>query len=325
MIQSPQKSDLLVTRLECLADSTRLRLIRLLIQNELGVADLCRVTRLPQSTVSRHLKILSEHNWTRSRREGTANLYRIVPDDLDEGSRQLWNATVGQLAGSSIAEQDDLRLGELVSARNPDSRKFFAKTASQWSSLRRELYGETFGIHALLSLLPSDWTVADLGCGSGELSRELARHVAKVYAVDQSPEMLSAAKVHCAGLDHVQTIQSDLTSLPMDSECCEAALLVLVLGYINPVERVLSETARILKPGGRLVVVDLLRHDDEQFRSRLGQVWSGFEPGDLTGWLSNSGFSPERGYALPNADRPETLSLWLQSARRVGRPRNKTT
>lgn len=316
MIQTPLQSDLLVSRLECLADPIRLRLIRLLVQRELGVADLCRVTGLPQSTVSRHLRVLTDRKWTQARREGTANLYRISFDDLDEGSRNLWEAAARQLAGAAIIEEDDLRLSRLLTERQADSREFFAQAADQWSELRRKLYGEAFSLHAMLALLPHDWVVADLGCGTGELSRDLGRHVARVHAVDQSPEMLDTARQTCADLPHILPIQAELTDLPLESESCDAALMTLVLSYIEPVDRALVEAARILKRGGRLVVVDLLRHEQEQFRRQMGQAWAGFEPIDLQQRLERAGLTNLYGYPLTNPDNPQAMTLWLQAARR---------
>ena len=308
----------LVARMECLADPTRLRLLRLLQQRELGVADLCRALQLPQSTVSRHLKILTDRGWTVTRRSGTANLYRLLLDELDEDARNLWEVARRQLGDSSLFAQDDERLRHLLAARENETKRFFADAADRWSRLRRELYGEGFTYAALLSLLPEHWTVADLGCGTGEASAILAPYVGRIIAVDDSPEMLDAARQTASGLEQVEVREGHLAAVPIESGSCDAALLLLVLTYAPDPPAVLAEASRILKPGGRLVIVDLQHHDREDFRREMGQTTMGFEPEQLSDLCQAAGLEHITGRPLPPEPEAAGPALLLEVAKRPG-------
>lgn len=273
-----------------LADPTRLRLLHLLERQELGVVELCQVLRLPQSTASRHLKVLSDQGWVTSRRQATANLYRMA-EGLDPAARRLWRIARAESEGWAAARQDRLRLERRLRERRGAAQSFFAGAAGEWDRMRSELYGAAFGRAALLSLLPADWVVADLGCGTGSLAAELAPHVGRVIGVDQSAAMLRAARLRTAELGNVELRRGALESVPLQGGSCDAALLVLVLAYVPEPTAVLAEAARILRPGGRLAVVDLARHDDESFRSRMGQASAGFEPDRLRALLEGAGLA----------------------------------
>jgi SAM-dependent methyltransferase len=276
--------------MEGLADPTRLRLLHLLERQELGVVELCEVLRLPQSTASRHLKVLSDQGWLTSRRQATAHLYRMA-EGLDPGARRLWRLARAESEGWSAVGQDRVRLERRLRDRRGAAESFFAGAAGEWDRMRAELYGTAFGRAALLSLLPPGWVVADLGCGTGSLAAELAPHVGRVIGVDQSAAMLKAAGRRTGGLGNVELRRGALESLPLDGESCDAALLVLVLAWVPEPRAVLAEAARILRPGGRLAVVDLARHDDEDFRARMGQAVAGFEPGRLRALLEAAGLA----------------------------------
>src|SRR5436309_2348841 len=183
---SPAQPETLLGWMESLSDVTRLRLLRLLERHELGVLELCDVVQLPQSTVSRHLKVLADQGWVRSVRQGVANLYRMVLDELESGARRLWLLAREQTTDWATVQQDELRLLQHLREKQKESQAFFAGTAGQWDKLRGELYGHRFVNSAMLALIPSEWTVADVGCGTGQLSVELAGHVKQVVAVDNS-------------------------------------------------------------------------------------------------------------------------------------------
>src|SRR5215813_1624347 len=165
--------------MESLSDPTRLRLLRLLERNELGVAELCDVLQLPQSTVSRHLKVLADEGWVRSRSQGTTNLYRMELGDTEAAARRLWALAREQTDGWATLAQDQLRLRRVL-AQRPPADDFFSGAAGRWDRLREELYGRTFTLEAFLALLPRDWLVADLGCGTGAVAAALAPHVRHV-------------------------------------------------------------------------------------------------------------------------------------------------
>ena len=147
----------------------------MLERHELGVVELCDILQLPQSTVSRHLKILADQKWVRSRRDGATHLYRTILDELDPAARKFWLLAREQTSGWATMHQDELRSLRRSRQRQTDSQAFFAGAAGKWDKLRRELYGESFTTAAMLALLPSDYVVADLGCGTGQTSSARSR------------------------------------------------------------------------------------------------------------------------------------------------------
>lgn len=296
-----------------LADETRLRLLRVLEREELSVQELCGVLRLPQSTVSRHLKTLSDQGWLRSRRQGTASFYAFA-EDADAGARRLWKLARAETDGWAAVEQDELRLEARLKARRDGAQEFFAGAAQEWEALRAELYGRAFEREALTALLPPGWTVADLGCGAGALTAALAPHVRKVVGVDQSAAMLKAARRRLDGAANVELHRAGLEALPLPAASCDAALAVLVLAYVAEVAPVLAEAARVLKPGGRLVLVDLARHHDEDFARRFGQARLGFAPADLTRALAAAGLAGAAVRPLPPEPGARGPALLLATA-----------
>jgi ArsR family transcriptional regulator len=300
--EGPTDPERVVRRLSTLADPARLRLLRLLEQEELGVAELCDVVQMPQSTVSRHLRVLADDGWAAARRVGTTNLYRVHLDELTPAARALWASARDELAGWSAFEQDRVRLARRLAERTTDSKAFFAGAAPAWDTLKTEMYGTAFARHAMLALLPGGLTVADLGCGTGEHAELLSRHVARVIAVDNSPEMLDAARRRTHGRANVEVRHGELDALPIEDATCDAALLILALTYVDDPSASLREMRRVLRPGGRGVIVDLLAHDREAFRRQMGQRSMGFSPGGLRERLASAGFGEPSVTALP----PET-------------------
>jgi ArsR family transcriptional regulator len=290
-----------------LAEPIRLRLLRVLEREELSVGELCDVLKLPQSTVSRHLKTLADQGWVESRREGTASYYRIA-EGLDASAKRLWRFARAETEGWTAVQQDAVRLEKRIAERRTEAQRFFAGTAGEWNRVRREAYGTEFE-YALVRALPlPEWTIADLGCGTGSFTLELARSGAHVIGVDQSASMLKLARTVLEGFDNAELKQASLDALPIGDASCDVATLVLVLSYVERVEPVLLEARRILKPGGRVFIVDAEAHQDEQFRRRLGQVRPGIDPTWLTRWLLDAGFENAGGGGPVNsrnrADRP---------------------
>jgi ArsR family transcriptional regulator len=290
MVKLSTQPDALVAWMESLADPTRLRLLLLLERHELGVAELCDIVQLPQSTVSRHLKLLANQHWVRSRRHATTRLYRMVLDELRPPARKLWLLAREQTDAWPTVQQDQFRLARRLRDREDASQLFFAGAAAQWDKLRAELYGDRFVAAACCALIPPDWTVADLGCGTGALAAELSPYVHQVIGIDNSAAMLKTAARRTAELKNVRILRGDLQAIPLEDGSCDAALLLLVLTYLPRPEVVLREMARIIKPGGRAVVVDLLPHDRDDFRRQLNQRHAGFAADTMESFLREAGF-----------------------------------
>jgi ubiquinone/menaquinone biosynthesis C-methylase UbiE/DNA-binding transcriptional ArsR family regulator len=300
--------------LSALADLTRDRLLLLVESHELTVSELCSVLQLPQSTVSRHLKALVDSGWLTSRAEGTSRWYAMSHDTRQGTARRLWLLVREQLAQTRAAEHDHRRLQTVLAARRSQSQEFFSSAAGQWDRMREELFGRDIHSRAALGLLDPSWVVGDLGCGTGSMSAAIAPFVARVIAVDNSAAMLSAAKRRLTAVGNVELRRGDLERLPITDQALDAATLTLVLPYLPAPLDVLREVARVLKPGGRLLLTDLLPHDREQFRQQLGHVWLGFSETQVRAWLAEAGFAGERVHALSSTPEAKGPGLFVATA-----------
>lgn len=310
----------LASSLSTLSDTLRLRMLRVLEREELAVGEVARIVQLPQSTVSRHLKTLAEGGWLSRRSEGTATLYRVVLDDLETPMRSLWITVRDSInAEPSLELEADLRrLGHVVEARRTDSRSFFGRVAAEWQSLRESLFGHSFTAPGLLALLDPQWTVADLGCGSGDAARHLAPHVERVIAVDQSEAMLETASGILASHANVELICGDLEAVPLPDASVDAAVISLVLHHVENPLAVLAEAARVLRTtnrGGTVVVIDMLAHDRDEYRRTMGHVHLGFELSTVDTMLTEAGFVRSRVHELPTQTNTRGPGLFVASAR----------
>ena len=154
----------LTDRLSALSEGLRLRICRLLDRQELSVGELAKVVQQPQSTVSRHLKVLADEGWLVSRRRGTMNQYAMKADDLPLPAKKLWALAREQTDNWPALRQDELRLQRRLEQHPPDAKSFFAGAAGEWEKLRRQLYGERFLLSVLAALTPSEYTIADQAC-----------------------------------------------------------------------------------------------------------------------------------------------------------------
>lgn len=310
-----------------LADATRARVLRLVEKHELTVAELCAILQAPQSTVSRHLKVLADDGWVTARPDGTSRLYRLATEDLDPSARRLWVLLREQTARMPVAEQDDHRLTRVVAERRTRSQAFFSTAAGQWDRLRREMFGERFDGLALAGLLDESWTVGDLGCGTGQMVEALAPFVGKVIAVESSRAMLKAARQRLAALDNVRLEHGELEELPIEDATLDAATMCLVLHHLSDPPAALREAHRVLKPAGRLLIVDMFEHDRTEYRQQMGHVWLGFTRDQIEQWLAAAGYGSVRVHALPADSQAKGPALFVASARRTpslnGHPSSK--
>jgi ubiquinone/menaquinone biosynthesis C-methylase UbiE len=302
--------------MSALADITRARLLLVLERHELTVGEMCAVVQLPQSTVSRHLKVLHDERWIAARAEGTSRRYRMAADGVDPGARRLWQVVRDQAAALPAAGEDARRLRTVLAERETKSQRFFSSAAGQWDRLRAELFGQRAELMGLLGLLDGDWAVGDLGCGTGQVSAVLAPFVGSVVAVDNSAAMLDAARERLAAAPNVEARLGDLEALPIEDASLDAAVLVLVLPYVEQPADVIAEAARVLRPAGRLLVVDMMPHGREDFRQTLGHLWQGFAEEQVRGWMDGAGLTAARYVPLPPDAAAKGPTLFAASARR---------
>lgn len=304
-------------RLSSLADETRARILLLLDGSEMTVSELCQVLQLPQSTVSRNLGILAREGWLSARSEGTSRHYRLTRE-LDESAGRLWAAVREDLADSGPVRSDQVRARSVMEARAERSRAFFSAKAGRWDALREELFGRRAELQLLPGLLDGTETVGDLGCGTGQLARLLAPFAGRVVGVDRSAEMLDLARERLAGTANVELRQGELEALPMKDGSLDVAVLSLVLHYVADPPRVCAEARRVLRPGGRLLILDMQQHQRAAFREEMGHLWLGFSADELEVWLADAGFVAIR-VVEPPADPEATGPLLLSvRARRPG-------
>ena len=289
----------ILDHMAALADPIRCRLLLPLERHELTVSEICSVLQLPQSTVSRHLKTLADDGWVASRRDGTSRFYGMVLEDLDAGARRLWPLIREQVSASPAADQDARRLKSVLARRRTKSEEFFASASGQWDRLRADLFGGRFHLHALLALVDPAIVVGDLGCGTGQVSEILAPHVAGVIAVDGSADMVQAARARCKGMTHVDVRRGDIEALPIGDAQLDAAVVSLVLHHVPDPSRALREVGRVLKPGGRALIVDMQPHDRAEYQQQMGHVWLGFSERTMRRYLEGAAFERPTVTPLP--------------------------
>lgn len=306
----------ILDHMAALADPIRCRMLLPLERHELTVNEICSVLQLPQSTVSRHLKTLADDGWVASRRDGTSRFYGMVVQDLDPGAQRLWPLIREQIGGTNGAEQDERRLKSVLAKRRSKSEEFFASASGQWDHLRAELFGNRFHLHAMLALVDPTLTVGDLGCGTGQVSELIAPHVAKVVAVDGSNDMVQSARKRLKGMDQVEVRRGDMEALPIDDAQLDVAITALVLHHVPEPARALAEMHRVLKPGGRVLIVDMLPHDRIEYQQQMGHVWLGFSGKTIKKFLEGAGFEKASLSPLPADEAAKGPSLFVVTARK---------
>ncbi|MBI1876034.1 MAG: metalloregulator ArsR/SmtB family transcription factor [Acidobacteria bacterium] len=306
----------ILDHLAALAEPIRTRLLLVLEDRELTVSELCTVLQLPQSTVSRHLKALGDAGWVGSRAQATSRLYRMSQNG-DPATHRLWALVRDQAATSSSAFQDHHRLQRVLADRRTKSQQFFESSAGEWDRLREELFGGHVHLSGLVALLDEAWVVGDLGCGTGSVSAALAPFVRRVIAVDDSGAMLAAARKRLRGYPNVGLKRGRLESLPIERGSLDAAALTLVLHHVPDPAQALREVSRVLRPGGRVLILDMLPHDRESYSQQMGHVWLGFSEAQMTNYVADAGFDHVRTHPLPAEPSAKGPALFVATAKRA--------
>ncbi len=305
---------LILDRLHTLGDETRTRILSLLERSEFTVSELCSALQLAQPTVSRHLRALAAEGWVEARADGRNRHYRLAAD-LDAPARAIWSIVREEIESEQRYAVDAERARAVLSDRRLRSSAFFAENAETWGATRAELFGSATGLAPLLGLLDPSWVIGDLGVGSGALTARLAPFVRRVVGVDRSSEMLEAAAARLEGLDGVELRLGELEDLPLDDAELDLAILALVLHYVVDPPAVLTEAARVLKPGARLLLLDMRRHDRErEYGVGMGHLWPGFEANRVEAWLREAGYGLVRLTPLPPDPDASGPLLFLASA-----------
>jgi len=276
--------------LRALADPTRLRLLALLEPEELSVHELQEITGLGQSRISTHLGLLQDADLVQSRRAGKRTFYRFHRRD-DPAARELLALAVRGAEELSERGADLINRRRVLELRAQQEQVFFNQVAGRFD----RSYGpgrswQAFG-QLLLRILPP-LVVADLGSGEGLVSELLARRCQRVIAVDNSARIIAfgAAKARKNGLKNLEFRLGDLQAPPIEPAMVDLAILSQALHHAEDPGRAVQSAHRILKPGGQLLILDLLEHQFPQARELYGDRWLGFATSDLQRWLESAGF-----------------------------------
>ncbi len=274
--------------LKALGDETRLRILHLLAQEELSGTDLMEILNMGQSRVSTHLALLKEVGLVRDRRAGRRSFYSVAPGP--EGG--LWHRVQEANDRAPEFETDLAGLEALRERRRRESRSYFDRVAASFGA--ELLPGRTWeGLaRALLQLAPRA-RYADLGIGDGLLTLMLAEVASHVTAIDISGEMLSAlrSRARAKGIDNIETVEGDIEDLPLPDASHDVVVASQALHHARAPQKCLQEARRILVPGGRLLVIDLLAHTEEWVRDRLQHRHLGFTEAELAELLAGAGFA----------------------------------
>jgi ubiquinone/menaquinone biosynthesis C-methylase UbiE/DNA-binding transcriptional ArsR family regulator len=285
-------------RFKALSEETRVLLVAALLEDELSVGELADVVQAAQPTVSRHLQALGKAGLVVARREGTATYYRLAADEP-----LLDGPFAAELRRVSHERKLASRVEKVLARRRQKSEAFFDR-AEDWDSLRSGLFTDAAGFASLLALVPPGLTVADIGTGTGGMLPYLAEVAEHVVAVDLSAEMLRRARLKAKqlGLSNVTFRQGDLGTLPLEDGSVDASFAALVLHHAPRPAAALAEMARIVRPGGAVVVIDLLSHGHDWLREEQADVWLGFGAGEITSMCEKAGLEGVRHRVVSRVD-----------------------
>lgn len=279
-----------VRALKALADPLRLRVLAAVSEEELTVGEVQDVVGSVQSSVSRNLAILREAGFVQHRKEGT-NVFFYIRRDMPEPARQLFNSLQAKWAELPEVKRDQERLAECRRRRLNRSRGYFESLAGDWERIRKNYFDDRITSIAIEKLLPRNLVLADVGCGTGALTFELARFAREVIGIDLSPEMLRRARdgAKARQLGNVDFRLGDALKLPVKSRSVDASFCVMVLHYLRDPERAVAELCRITRRSGPIILVDLVEHEQEWMRQEMAHRWLGFERAAVEGWLRRAG------------------------------------
>jgi len=281
----------ILKNLRLLADPSRLRILLLVEREELSVAELQEILGMGQSRISTHLAQLKQAGLVEDRRNGKSILYRLKPGAQSNGFAQMLGVLRQAAAEIPEAEQDSEALRMALRRRQDKMRAYFDELAGKFG--RNYVPGRSWqGLaETLLTLMPP-MVIADLGAGEGTFSQLLARRSKKVIAVDNSDKMVEygreLARKH--GVKNLEYRKGDLEAVPIKDATVDLAFFSQALHHAQHPERAMAEAMRILKPKGRIVVLDLLRHNYEEAREMYADLWLGFTEVELTRFLRQAGF-----------------------------------
>ncbi|MGB3167806.1 MAG: metalloregulator ArsR/SmtB family transcription factor [Alteraurantiacibacter sp.] len=300
--------------LRALSDTSRLRAMRLVAQMELSVGEIAQVLGQSQPRVSQHVARLVDAGLLERRREGNSVFLRKVSSSPlgDAVTRMLAIAEREDAGFAHQAEADRSRLSAIRDAREKEADRYFARHADEWDTLR-EIHGPERAVEERLVAALADTPpgrLLDIGTGTGRIAELFSPHAERIVALDKSLDMLrvARARLQALGPEKVELVQGDFTDLPFPAASFDTVLLHQVLHFAQEPALALREAARVTRPGGRIGVVDLARHDRDDLRERHAHARLGFGDATMAKLLADAGFDPAVPVEVPG--RELTVKIW---------------
>jgi ubiquinone/menaquinone biosynthesis C-methylase UbiE/DNA-binding transcriptional ArsR family regulator len=310
----------LVATLKAAGEATRLRILALLSETELTVSDCTEILRQSQPRLSRHLRLLAEAGLIERFREGSWAFFRL-------GERasvaDIARALIARLdASDPILTRDRERLAEVRQARAAAAQNYFRRHAAEWDRIRKLHVADAAVENAVRTAFADKpiRSLLDLGTGTGRMLELFGPNIERGVGLDLSLDMLAAARARLdrAGLKHCGVRQGDIYDLALPRDSFDAVIIHQVLHFLDDSARAIREAARVLRPGGRLLVVDFAPHDLEFLREQHAHRRLGFAAETVTQWLQAAGLEPLRQQTLPpGPDGKIAVSLWLARDPRI--------
>ena len=308
--------DALNAALKAAGEETRLRVLALLGEAELTVSDLTDILRQSQPRISRHLKLLAEAGLIERFREGTWAFFRLSEHG---GGAEVARSLLARLnpADQTIA-RDRERLASVRAARAAAAQAYFRAHAAEWDRIRKLHVADEAVEDAIRSALAGKpfRSLLDLGTGTGRMLELFGREIERGLGLDLSLDMLLLARdrLERAGMKHCSVRQGDIYDLPLGNDSFDVVILHQVLHFLDDGARAVREAARVLRPGGRLLVIDFAPHEMEFLREQHAHRRLGFPPDTVAQWMSAAGLEPVMHKSLapqPGSDGKIAVSLWL--------------
>ena len=280
--------------LKAAADPLRLEILRLLAQDSFGVLELSGLLEMQQSGMSHHLKVLSKGDWLTTRREGNSVYYRRKPLMPGHPLTEVKSALLATVDSQPLSPEREQRLHQLYEVRSRTSQQFFAENAQKFHAQQDliasfPVYGEA--VCELLAAIrwPTTATALEVGPGAGELLPWLSNRFASVIALDNAPEMLRQAQGNNTALPNVDFILGDTRTALAQALRADCVVINMVLHHTPSPAEVFQDLAKLLKPGGSMIITDLCRHEQPWAQAACGDLWQGFEPEDFSHWARRAG------------------------------------